>query len=73
MSIKTGHLSINRNGWIIYGTVEVALYLVVRFTAKNADHPGTLSQIFFTVFIIGLVLAVMLGVATLLRQDRAQN
>lgn len=73
MSVNPSRRSVSRRGWIIYGIVEVVLFLIANFTAKNADHPGTFSQIFFTVFIIGLVLAVMLTVATLIRRRLVQH
>ncbi len=71
MSANPTRLTLTRTGWIIYGIVEVALFLTANFTAKNASHPGTVSQIFFTTFIAGLVLALALGVATIVRQRRA--
>ncbi len=53
MSANPTRLTLTRTGWIIYGIVEVALFLIANFTAKNASHPGTVSQIFFTAFIVG--------------------
>ena len=63
-------LTISRSGWVMYGIVELALFVMANVTAKNASHPGTVSQIFFFTFIVGLVLAVALGVMTLVRQRR---
>lgn len=63
-------LSISRTGWIIYALVEVVLFVVANVTAKNASHPGTVSQAFFLPFVAGLVLAVVLALATLVRQRR---
>jgi hypothetical protein len=73
MSVSPTRVALTRTGWIIYGIVEVALFLIANFTAKNASHPGTVSQIFFTTFIAGLVLAVALGVMTVVRQRRAER
>ena len=71
MSVNPTRLALTRTGWIIYGIVEVALFLIANFTAKNASHPGTASQIFFTTFIAGMLLGVALGAMAVLRQRRA--
>ena len=71
MSLNPTRLTLTRTGWITYGIVEVALFLIANFTAKNASHPGTVSQIIFTTFIAGLVLALALGVVAIVRQRRA--
>ena len=61
-------LTISRNGWIMYGIVELVLFVIANVTAKNASHPGTVSQIFFFTFVVGLVLAVALGVMALVQR-----
>ena len=71
MSVNPTRPTLTRTGWIIYGIVEVVLFLAANFTAKDASHPGTVSQVFFATFITGLVLALVLGVLAIVRQRRA--
>jgi uncharacterized integral membrane protein len=39
-------------------------------SAKNAGHPGTLSQIAWVVFCVGVLLMIVLGVAAFMRSRR---
>jgi len=71
MSINPSRLSLSRNTWIAYLLVEVALFLLANFTAKNSSHPGTVSNIFFATFIVGIVVAAVLGVTELVRSRRS--
>lgn len=73
MSASSTRLTLTRTGWIIYAITEVVLFLIANLTAKNAAHPGTVSNIFFAAFIAGLVLAAVLGVVALVRQRRATH
>jgi hypothetical protein len=70
MSLNPTRLTLTRTGWIIYGIIEVALFLIANLTAKNASHPGTVSNIFFITFIAGLPLAAALGSMEIVRQRR---
>jgi hypothetical protein len=71
MSVDSSRFSISRTGWIIYLAVEVALFVTANLASKNASHPGTVSNIAFVAFIVGVVVAVMLGAATLIHRRRA--
>ena len=71
MSLNPTRVAISRTGWILYAIVEIALFVTANLTAKNSSHPGTLSNLFFITFIVGLVLALALGVAAIVRQRRA--
>jgi hypothetical protein len=73
MSLNTSRFAISRNGWIIYLIAVVALFLIANLTSKSSSHPGTVSNIFFTAFVSGLVLAVLLGAVTLIRHRRAKG
>jgi MYXO-CTERM domain-containing protein len=70
MSLNPIRPILTRNRWIAYAVVEVALFVVANLTAKSSGHPGTASNAFFITFIAGLVLALLLGAATLLRRRR---
>ncbi|MBV9805156.1 MAG: hypothetical protein JO130_18295 [Solirubrobacterales bacterium] len=61
----------SRNTWIAYLLVEIGLFLVANLTAKSASHPGTVSNVFFDTFIVGLVIAAALGITALVRSRRA--
>jgi hypothetical protein len=67
MSLNPSRLAISRTGWILYAIVEVALFAGANLTAKNSSHPGTVSNVFFLTFIVGLVSALLLGAATLIQ------
>jgi hypothetical protein len=71
MSVNPSRLAISRTGWMLYAIVEVALFAGANLTAQSSSHPGTVSNVFFITFIAGLVLAIVLGAATLLRQRSA--
>jgi hypothetical protein len=71
MSINPSRLSLSRNTWIGYLMLEIMLFLLANVTAKNASHPGTVSNIFFITFIVGLVVAAVLGITELVRSRRS--
>lgn len=73
MSLNPTRVAISRTGWIVYAIVEIALFVTANLTAKNSSHPGTLSNIFFITFIVGLAVALLLGAATLIRQRRTAH
>jgi hypothetical protein len=73
MSLNPSRLSISPAGWVTYGIVEIGLFVIANLTSKSSSHPGTVSNIAFIAFIVGLVLAVALGAATLIHQRRARR
>jgi hypothetical protein len=73
MSTNSSRLSLNRNTWIAFLLVEVALFVTANVTAKSAGHPGTVSNLFFVAFVAGLVLAVLLGATELIRSRRQRT
>ncbi len=70
MSLNPSRVAISRTGWIFYAIVVVALFATANLTAHSSSHPGTVSNAFFIAFVVGLVLALLLGAATLIRQRR---
>jgi hypothetical protein len=68
MSLNPSRLAISRTGWILYAIVEVALFAGANLTAKNSSHPGTVSNVFFITFVVGLVAALLLGTTTLIQR-----
>ncbi len=71
MSINANRMSISRASWAAYAVVEVVLFLIANLTAKNGNHPGTVSNIFFAAFVAGLAIALLLGAWELVRSRRA--
>jgi len=69
MSLNRSRLTISRTGWIAYAMVEVALFAAANITAQNSSHPGAVSNVFFAMFGIGLVLAVLIGAASRVRRS----
>jgi hypothetical protein len=65
--------SLSRTGWAAFGVVEIALFVIANVTATNGSHPGTVSNVFFVAFIVGLVLGVALGASALIRQRRRRT
>jgi MYXO-CTERM domain-containing protein len=56
----------------VVGVIVVALFVIANVTAKNAAHPGTVSNVAFVMFIVGLVALIGMGVAALLRRRAAR-
>jgi len=50
--------------------VEVVLFVLAGVTSKTNSHPGTVSNVFWGVFLVGVVLLVLLVVATLVQSLR---
>jgi choline-glycine betaine transporter len=61
-----------RNLLYLFG-VDVVLFVLANVTAKNSKHPGTLSNIFWYVFLVGIVLLIVLGIVTLLLRLRPRS
>ena len=72
MSLNRTRLTLTRTAWFIYAGIEVALFVLANVTAKNASHPGTVSQIFFFAFLVGLAMAVVLGAKALIQRRGAR-
>jgi hypothetical protein len=49
------------------------LFALANLTAKNSSHPGTVSNVFFIVCIIGAVLLVTLALITVVKSRRGAS
>jgi hypothetical protein len=49
---------------------EVVLFVLAGVTSKNSHHPGTVSNVFWDIFLIGLVVLLVLVVSTVVRSRR---
>jgi membrane protein DedA with SNARE-associated domain len=61
---------ISRRAWIGFVVADVVLFLLANLTAKNSSHPGTLSNVFFVAFVIGLALLIVLAVLATVQSRR---
>jgi len=53
--------------------VDVVLFVLANATLKSSSHPGTVSNAFWDVFLVGVVLLILLVVAALIRWQRAKT
>jgi len=51
--------------------VEVVLFVLAGVTSKNSKHPGTLSNVFWDVFLVGVVLLIVLVIGTVIQSRRS--
>jgi uncharacterized membrane protein YhaH (DUF805 family) len=52
--------------------VEVVLFVLAGVTSKNSKHPGTLSNVFWDVFLVGVVLLILLVIGTVIQSRRSR-
>ncbi len=52
--------------------VEVVLFVLAGVTSKNSKHPGTLSNVFWVVFLVGVVLLILLVIGTVIQSRRSR-
>jgi MYXO-CTERM domain-containing protein len=55
---------------VALAVTDLVLFLIANVTAKYSSHPGTVSNIAFVAFFIGLLLLIALGAAALIRRRR---
>ena len=72
MSLSSSSLALRRPQWIAFVVTDVVLFLLANVTAKNASHPGTVSNIFWVAFLIGTALLLMLAVVVVVRRVSAR-
>jgi MYXO-CTERM domain-containing protein len=65
------HSVIRVRNAVALAVADVVLFVIANVTAKNSSHPGTVSNIAFVAFLVGLVLLIALGAAVLIRRRRA--
>jgi hypothetical protein len=51
--------------------LDILLFVVANVTAKNAQHPGTASNVFWVAFLIGAVLLIVLALVALVGRLQA--
>lgn len=63
---------LRRRNLLALFVVEVVLFVLAGVTSKTSSHPGTVSNVFWGVFLVGVVLLVVLVVATLVQSRRSR-
>ena len=61
---------ITRRNLISLAVLDAVLFLVANITSKSHSHPGTLSNIFWYAFLIGVVLLIVLVILALIQSRR---
>jgi hypothetical protein len=63
---------LTRRNLIALAVLDAVLFLLANITSKSHSHPGTLSNVFWYAFLIGVLLLIVLGLATLFQARRSQ-
>ena len=53
--------------------VEVVLFVLAGVTSKSNSHPGTVSNVFWVVFLVGVVVLIVLVIATVVQSLRSRT
>lgn len=61
-----------RNLFAIF-VVEVVLFVLAGVTSKTSKHPGTVSNAFWDVFLVGVVVLVVFAIASLVQSRRSRT
>jgi hypothetical protein len=65
-------MAVSRRHLIGLLVIEVALFVVSGVTAKNSNHPGTVSNVFWVIFLIGILVLIVLVVVALVQSRRSR-
>lgn len=60
-----------RNALVLF-VVELVLFVLAGVTSKSNKHPGTVSNVFWDVFLVGVVLLVLLAIGTVVQSRRSR-
>jgi choline-glycine betaine transporter len=60
-----------RNALVLF-VIEVVLFVLAGVTSKSNKHPGTVSNVFWGVFLVGVVLLVLLAIGTVVQSRRSR-
>jgi hypothetical protein len=60
-------MRVNRWTLISLFVLDVALFALAAVTSKTSSHPGTVSNVFWGAFLVGVALLIVLGIVALVR------
>ena len=63
---------LRRRNLLVLFVVEVVLFVLAGVTSKNSSHPGTVSNVFWGVFLVGVVVLVVLAIAIAVQARRSR-
>ena len=63
-------MALSRRNLIYLVVVDVVLFVLSNVTSKTNSHPGTVSNILWIVFLIGVLALIVLGVVAAVRSRR---
>jgi hypothetical protein len=64
---------LKRRNLIYLFVTDAVLFLLANVTGGSHKHPGTVSNIFWFAFLAGVVLLIVLGVASLIQRLRPRT
>ncbi len=53
--------------------VDVVLFVLSNVTSKSSSHPGTVSNILWVAFLIGLLMLIVLAIVALVQSARSRR
>ena len=63
-------MTLSRRNLIYLAVADVVLFVLAGVTSKSSSHPGTVSNVFWVVFLIGTGLLIVLAVVALVQSRR---
>jgi uncharacterized membrane protein YhaH (DUF805 family) len=63
---------LRRRNLLVLFVIEVVLFVLAGVTSKNSSHPGTVSNVFWGVFLVGVVVLVVLAIAIVVQARRSR-
>jgi uncharacterized membrane protein YhaH (DUF805 family) len=61
-----------RRNLLVLLVVEVVLFVLAGVTSKNSSHPGTVSNAFWDVFLVGVVVLLLLVIGVVVQSRRSR-
>jgi choline-glycine betaine transporter len=61
-----------RRNLLVLLVVEVVLFVLAGVTSKNSNHPGAVSNVFWGVFLVGVVVLVLLAIGVVVQSRRSR-
>ena len=65
------HSLVRARNVVVLAVVDVVLFLIANVTAKNSSHPGTVSNVVWVAFLVGVLMLIVLGACVLVRRLRS--
>jgi hypothetical protein len=63
----------SRRNLLVLLVVDVVLFVLSNVTSKSSSHPGTVSDILWGAFLIGVVVLIVLAIVALVQSARSRR